>query len=275
MSRRPSAVVAVSLFLAPSLISLHAGAQMPEIPARLRWTSATSWSMVAEGTPATRLRTPSVTLPEDEEHWGLARSVGGTVLGIGGGALLGGWFGYFISQVGRSDWDKLPSAEKTQLRRRYVLSGASAGAVVGYFLRPRPRSTAGVPQPPGVPPRVGRQLIASADLRRTVATNAFEVVELDRPEWIKDLHDDAARNAPSDTTRAIESTSVVVYVGDERVGSIESLRDISIPEIVELRFYDARDAGRRWGGEYRYGAIEVVPASAQSVDAGSPAAARP
>ena len=119
------------------------------------------------------------------------------------------------------------------------------------------------------------ELLAEGRMAEVFAYEDGTVVKLDRPEWIKDLHDDAARNARSDTTRALESRSVVVYVGDERVGSIESLRDISIPEIVELRFYDARDAGRRWGGEYRYGAIEVVPASVQSVDAGSPAAARP
>ena len=53
----------------------------------------------------------------------------------------------------------------------------------------------------------------------------------------------------------------MVYVGDEKVGAIETLRDIAIPEVAELRFYDARDARRRWGTEHKYGAIEVVPAS--------------
>ncbi|MFL5607753.1 MAG: hypothetical protein ACJ8AD_14985 [Gemmatimonadaceae bacterium] len=218
---------------------------------------------------------PIVIAPAEKEHWGLARNVGSAAVGIGGGALLGGWLGYFVSQVGRSDWEKLPGAEKSQLRRRYAISGASAGAVVGYFLRPRPRTIVAVPQPLLVLPRVGRQLIGIADLRRTVATNALEVVELDRPEWIRDLHVDSARAASLDTTRAILSTSVVVYVGDERVGSIESLRDIAIPEIVELRFYNARDAGRRWGGEFRYGAIEVVPAAPAADAASHSAAARP
>jgi hypothetical protein len=273
MSRRSHSVVA-SLLLASPLITLHAGAQMREIPARLRWDATANSPALPPVAVGTRFPMPSVAREEEKEHWGLARSVGGAVLGMGGGALLGGWFGYFVSQVGRSDWEKLPSAEKTQLRKRYAISGASAGAVVGYFLRPRPRTiTGGAPQPLGVPPRVGRQLIASGDLRRTVATNALEVVELDRPEWIKALHDDAARRATSDTTSPVESRSVVVYVGEERVGSIESLRDIAVPEIVELRFYDARDARRRWGSEHRYGAIEVVPASAPVGDASSPAAA--
>ena len=59
----------------------------------------------------------------------------------------------------------------------------------------------------------------------------------------------------------MESISLVVYVGDEKVGAIETLRDIAIPEVAELRFYDARDARRRWGIDHKYGAIEVVPAA--------------
>jgi MFS family permease len=276
MGRRPaSAVVALSLLLGQSLLSPNAGAQSPEIPVRLRWSSAAPSFTEASAPAAGYLRAPFVTPPEEREHWGFARSVGNAALGVGGGALLGGWFGYFVSQVGRSDWDRLPNDEKSQLRRRYAISGAAAGAVVGYFLRPRPGIVGSLPQTPGVPPRVGRQVIATADLRRTVGTNALEVVELDRPEWVKALHDDAARNPRVDSTSAIASRSVVVYVGDEEVGSIESLRDMAVPEIAELRFYDPRDARRRWGGEYRYGAIEVVPASTSAADTGSPTAARP
>jgi hypothetical protein len=62
----------------------------------------------------------------------------------------------------------------------------------------------------------------------------------------------------------VESVSLVVYVGDEKVGAVETLRDIAIPEIAELRYYDARDARRRWGVNHKYGAIEVVPAEASA-----------
>ena len=51
-----------------------------------------------------------------------------------------------------------------------------------------------------------------------------------------------------------------------------------IPEVAELRFYDTRDARRRWGVDHRYGAIEIVPAGTASTATASvpaPAAALP
>jgi hypothetical protein len=41
--------------------------------------------------------------------------------------------------------------------------------------------------------------------------------------------------------------------------------------VAELRFYDARDARRRWGIEHKYGAIEVVPASSVTSQVDQPA----
>jgi len=112
-----------------------------------------------------------------------------------------------------------------------------------------------------VPARTGRLLLASAELRRSIATNALEAVELGRPEWTKQQREDEAKRGSQPSTLPVEAISLVVYVGDEKVGAIETLRDIAIPEVSELRFYDARDAKRRWGIDHKYGAIEVVPAS--------------
>jgi hypothetical protein len=103
-------------------------------------------------------------------------------------------------------------------------------------------------------------IIASGDLRRTVATTVLEAVEVERPEWIASLRQDQAHGDTASTNAPTAASSIVVYVGDVKVGGLESLRDVSIPEVVELRFYDARDARRRWGEEHKYGAIEVVPA---------------
>ncbi|MEO8562194.1 MAG: hypothetical protein ABI601_08980 [bacterium] len=189
------------------------------------------------------------------------------VIGVGAGALVGGWLGYFGAQVGRSDWDRVPTGEKTSLRQSYTAAGVGVGALLGYFLRPRVRASGALPQPLNIPARSGRQLFARTELRRSIATNALEAVEMDRPEWTKPQRDDEARQGAALRTGPVESISLVVYVGEERVGGIETLRDIAIPEVAELRFYDSRDARRRWGVEHRYGAIEVVPASTGSASA--------
>jgi hypothetical protein len=197
----------------------------------------------------------------DESGPSVAGKIFRAAVGVGVGAAVGGWLGYFGAQVANSDWARISETEKTTQRQNFARVGIGVGAVTGYFLRPKARPANRLPQPFNVPARSGRLLLASAELRRSVATNALEAVELDRPEWTKQQREDEAkRNGPS--TLPVEAISLVVYVGDEKVGAIETLRDIAIPEVAELRFYDARDAKRRWGIEHKYGAIEVVPAAA-------------
>lgn len=206
---------------------------------------------------------------------GSGPSVAGRVfraaVGVGVGAAVGGWLGYFGAQVANSDWARITPSEKTSLRQSYTRVGVGVGGIAGYFLRPKSRPVSRLPQPFNVPARTGRLLLASAELRRSIATNALEAVELGRPEWTKQQREDEAKRGNQPSALPVEAISLVVYVGDEKVGAIETLRDIAIPEVSELRFYDARDAKRRWGIDHRYGAIEVVPATSASTGFAQPA----
>ena len=195
----------------------------------------------------------------DEDSPSTAKRVFRAVVGVGVGAAVGGWLGYFGAQVTNSDWARITPSEKTELRQSYTVAGLGVGAVAGYFLRPKGRPVSRLPQPINVPPRTGRLLLAATELRRSIATNALEAVELGRPEWTKEQREDEAKRGSQPSTLPVEALSLVVYVGDEKVGAIETLRDVAIPEVAELRFYDARDARRRWGIDHKYGAIEVVP----------------
>jgi hypothetical protein len=206
-----------------------------------------------------------------EGSGGVGRSVRAAI-GVAVGAAVGGWIGYFGAQVANSDWDRISASDKTSLRQGYTAAGIGAGAIIGYFLRPKGRREDRFPTPFNVPARSGRLLLGSAELRRSIATNVLEAVELARPEWTKQQRADEAKHGDPSSTDPVEKTSLVVYVGDEKVGALETLRDVAIPEVSELRFYDARDARRRWGTEHRYGAIEIVPADAASTSAAAPAA---
>ena len=190
-----------------------------------------------------------------------AKQVFRAVVGVGVGAAVGGWLGYFGAQVTNSDWARITPSEKTELRQSFTKAGVGVGAIAGYFLRPKGRPVSRLPQPINVPPRTGRLLLASAELRRSIATNALEAVEMGRPEWMKQQREDEVKRGSQPSTLPVEALSLVVYVGDEKVGAVETLRDVAIPEVAELRFYDARDARRRWGVDHKYGAIEVVPAT--------------
>jgi len=198
-----------------------------------------------------------------DDHQSVAGRILRTAVGVGVGAAVGGWLGYFGAQVTNSDWARITDERKTSLRQSYTRVGVGLGAITGFFLRPKPHVSR-LPQPFNVPARTGRLLLANSELRRSIATNALEAIEMGRPEWIKAQRQDEAKRGSAPANAPVESTSLVVYVGDEKVGSIETLRDIAIPEISELRFYDSRDARRRWGGEHKYGAIEVVPADASA-----------
>ena len=198
---------------------------------------------------------------DDPDQPSMAGRVFRTAVGVGVGAAVGGWLGYFGAQVANSDWARITQSEKTDLRQSYTRVGVGVGAVAGYFLRPKARPVNRLPQPFNVPARTGRLLLASTELRRSIATNALEAVELGRPEWTKQQREDEAKRGGQPSTLPVEAISLVVYVGDEKVGAVETLRDVAIPEVAELRFYDARDARRRWGIDHKYGAIEVVPAS--------------
>ena len=209
---------------------------------------------------------PAASLEADsgDDHQSVAGRILRSALGVGVGAAVGGWLGYFGAQVTNSDWARISDEKKTSLRQGYTRIGVGIGAVTGYFLRPKPHASR-LPGPYNIPARTGRLLLASSELRRSIATNALEAIEMGRPEWIQQQRKDEAARGSATAQGPVESTSLVVYVGDEKVGAIETLRDIAIPEISELRFYDARDARRRWGANHKYGAIEVVPAGASAV----------
>jgi hypothetical protein len=249
----------VVTLVAPTLV----GAQGATPDASL---SATSPVIAARhrGGPYTITMAPiaaPVTAADDDPGPSVGKKVFRAVVGVGVGAAVGGWLGYFGAQVANSDWKSISPTEKTELRQSFTVAGLGVGAVAGYFLRPKGRPVSRLPQPINVPPRTGRLLLASAELRRSIATNALEAVEMGRPEWTKQQRDDEAKRGSQPSTLPVEALSLVVYVGDEKVGAIETLRDIAIPEVAELRFYDARDARRRWGIDHKYGAIEVVPAT--------------
>ena len=178
--------------------------------------------------------------------------------GVGLGVVVGGYIGYFVSQVTTSDWMDLEATERSSLRRRYTVSGAAVGALSGVLLRPRANHDLREAREQMIAPRTGRLLLGRADLERSIATNAYEAIQLERPEWLKTrLRADTATDVRVDLSPV--PRALVVYLGEERVGEADQLREVAIPEIRELRYYDSRDATRRWRISHPYGAIEIVP----------------
>jgi hypothetical protein len=190
-----------------------------------------------------------------------ARRSLGTSASVVGGAVVGAWLGYFMSQVVKSDWEGMRAGERAGHRRRFTFSGAAVGAVAGYLVRPRPRAPGvrGPRQPYFYVPLSARHYITRGELQRAPVVNALEAIQTLRPEWLESAHTGThavTQRAPS----AVGDPGIAVYIVDTRVGGPEALAEISIPEIEELRLYAPDDAERRWGSAHPRGAIEVVPA---------------
>jgi hypothetical protein len=217
------------------------------------------------GTAATQLALaePGWTLdPAPRELSARARRTIGTTVSVVGGAVVGAWIGYFLSQVVKSDWEGR-GGERALHRRRFTFSGAAVGAVAGYLVRPRFRPGATELRPPYFfVPRTARQYIARDELRRAPVINALEAVQTLRPEWLEAVQAGSVAATQRASSAVNAEADIVVYVVDTRVGGVEALAEISIPELDELRMYEPAEAERRWGGAHPRGAIEVVPLAA-------------
>jgi hypothetical protein len=174
MSRAPFLVVATAAAVALLPSSMVAQGATPRMSA-LSPTSA--MLLVRPESSAYRVTMAPIAAPApasadtDDDRPSIAGRIVRSAVGVGVGAAVGGWLGYFGAQVTSSDWARISDAEKTSLRQRYTSLGLGVGAITGYFLRPKPH----VSRLPGlynIPARTGRLLLATSELRRSIATRS-------------------------------------------------------------------------------------------------------
>ena len=120
---------------------------------------------------------------------------------------------------------------------RAMLVAALALLVVACSSTPRQRSTSRQ-----------QRVITIAEIDAVRYTNAFEVVEALRPQWL--------RTRGRTSFRAQES--VKVYLDDSLLGDPLQLRQITTRSISSIRFMDANEATTRWGLDHGHGAIIVL-----------------
>jgi hypothetical protein len=84
----------------------------------------------------------------------------------------------------------------------------------------------------------------------TDAQDCYQLVKRLRPLWL------SPRGGSSMNSRVGE---IAVYVSGIRQGGPESLRDIPVTGIVEMRFLRGSDATQRFGTGHENGAILVTP----------------
>ncbi len=104
---------------------------------------------------------------------------------------------------------------------------------------------AGSSSPSG--PRQDRNLLTQEQLRVSGYTTVYAAVEALRSNWLRAKGPDSFTNP----------TQVQVYIDDNQLGGVETLRAIQVNSISWVRYYDGMTASARWGLGHGQGVIYV------------------
>lgn len=115
-----------------------------------------------------------------------------------------------------------------------VLAGCYSGAASG----PAGGSRSSLTGPIGI-----------EELDRSAAPNAYEALRTLRPAWL---------HARGQTSVRREPDRPVVYVNNIRLGTPESLRDISAADVRVIQYLDSRQSQLRFGSGHEGGVILVT-----------------
>lgn len=106
-------------------------------------------------------------------------------------------------------------------------------------------ATAGSPGASG--PRQDRDLLTREQIRETGHNNALDAVQALRSNWLRTKGTDSFA-AP---------TQVQVYLDNNQLGGVETLRGVATSQISYIRYYDGVTASGRWGLGHGQGVIYV------------------
>jgi len=97
-----------------------------------------------------------------------------------------------------------------------------------------------------------REILTADEISRTTALTAYDAIQIRRPAFLAGAQRRALRDADQPDTRP------VIYVNGVFYGEVESLKDIPVREIKEIRFLEANDATRVLGSAHVGGVIMVT-----------------
>jgi hypothetical protein len=95
-----------------------------------------------------------------------------------------------------------------------------------------------------------RNVITTQQIEATGRSNAYEVVQQLRPEWLR------GRGATSFTNT--EAGTPAVFLNTARHGTLEVLRNMPLPEIREIRYLTGPEATQLFGTGVSGGVIQVI-----------------
>jgi hypothetical protein len=100
-----------------------------------------------------------------------------------------------------------------------------------------------------------RNVLTLEQINSVRASNAYEVVERLKSQWLRirgTSQMPAAAGSPQ-----FEENPVLVYMDDQRLGTVDQLRRIEIAVVQYIRYYSPSEASARWGFNHGGGVIFV------------------
>jgi hypothetical protein len=99
-----------------------------------------------------------------------------------------------------------------------------------------------------------RSVLTQEEVRGAVYNNLYDVVQALRPSWL-------VQRGPISLTDP-EAGRVVIYVNDVQAGGVEYLRQVSVLDVVSLRYLDPLEASAQFGLKQSGGAAIIIKTGA-------------
>ncbi|MDB4949866.1 MAG: hypothetical protein JWM27_2515, partial [Gemmatimonadetes bacterium] len=111
-----------------------------------------------------------------------------------------------------------------------------------------------------------QRVITRAEIDRSNATNARQLIEQLRPQWLRARGGNVTlRDTPTADGTAAVSISLPVYLDAQKLGGMSTLADISTTDVELVEFLEPSQAALRFGGDNPRGAIIVTTRAARHV----------
>lgn len=134
---------------------------------------------------------------------------------------------------------------------RLVRMAGLTVALLGVACAKQQADTAATPQAGAAPStRRSTSVITSEELSETNAQNAYYAIQMLRPGWFRS-------RARTSLGAGGAADPMYVYLDNTRYGTIQSLQQMSLSGIAEIRYMDASEATNRFGTGHAMGAIVI------------------
>jgi hypothetical protein len=119
------------------------------------------------------------------------------------------------------------------------------GVIVGASPLAAQQADTAAPPPPPRPPKSSSTLITEDDIDQVGSSvaNAFDVVRLLRPRWLRQT----PTMLPPRQGSSSQMQDLHVYVDDHEMGGLDFLRSLPAEQIYTLRFLSVTEIGARYG----------------------------